>query len=119
MNTSEQSTEEFIKALQSLQVAKDEPVEYRLYYDEAGGIISCSMQNHPNGNYIVVTKDEYNRYFDYYVDNGKLTKVDRSIKYNTLLKKSDKGFKTVKGNASLIVEGTETYTDTENYAANN
>lgn len=121
MSMNNNSMDEFLKALRSLKVAKVDPIEYRLYYDEAGGILSCSMQNHPDGNYIIVTKDEYYRYFDYYVDvaTKNLIKVDRTIKYVVSLKKSNQGFATVAKHPSIILEDGEQVPDTEYYEPNN
>jgi signal peptidase I len=95
-------------------------LEYRLYYSELGEIVSGSMVDHANeGNYIIVTKTEYDRYFDYRIVNGQLKKIDRDASYRVKLERSTKGFQVVKGHASLLVEPGETYTNIEYYAYRN
>ena len=55
MNT----TDEFLLALSQLQPIVEEPIEYRIHYNDNGDITMCTMQNHPRDTtYIVVTKHE-------------------------------------------------------------
>lgn len=99
---------------------KREPVklEYRVHYNDGGQIYLCTMQEHPeNTNYLVVTKEEYDRYFDYYVVENQLKKIDRDAGYRVQLRKSQTGYKTVKGHASLILE--EDYPEVEYYEYRN
>ena len=93
-------------------------LEYRVYYNEDGDITSCSMQDHAEGNYIVVSKDEYDNYFKYRVIKGKMIKIDIDARYYVQLRKSTQGFKVVRGHAGLLIED-EDYTDIEYYARNN
>ena len=59
-------------------IAKVE-IEYRLHYDELGEIVMCSMADHPESNhYVVVSKDKYQRYFDYRIVKGQLIKIDQA-----------------------------------------
>ena len=52
-------------------------IEYRLHYNELGEITCCTMQQHPDSDsYIVVTKEEYDNYFQYRVVNGKLVRIE-------------------------------------------
>jgi len=96
-----------------------EAIEYRVHYNEQGEIYLCTMQNHPPGtDYLVVTRDEYDRYFDYRVVNAKLKKIDRDAGYRVQLHKSITGYKTVKGHASLLLED-EDYPNTEHYEYRN
>jgi len=82
-----------------------EAIEYRVHYNEQGEIYLCTMQNHPPGtDYLVVTRDEYDRYFDYCVVNDKLKKIDRDAGYRVQLRKSTVGYRVVNGHASLVVE---------------
>ena len=102
-------------------VDKREPeaVEYRLHYNDGGEIYLCTMQNHPlDTTYVVVTKAEYDRYFDYRVVEDNLKKIDRDSGYSVQLKSSDKGYKTVKGHAGLLVED-EDCPDVEYYEYRN
>ena len=112
------TNEEFIKALSMIQPIIEEPAEYRLHYDESGEIIMCSMRQHPeNTQYLVVTKNEYENYYQYIIDKGKLKKIDRTTEYRVQLKRSDQGYKTVKNHANIILEN-EQYTDIEYYDNN-
>lgn len=95
-------------------------VEYRLHYDAAGRIYMCSMANHPKSDrYIVVTKDEYDNFFDYAIINNTLKKIDRNPVYCRQLNRSHKGFQVVQNHAGLILEPTEQYSHTEYYEYNN
>jgi len=89
-------------------------LEYRIYYNEAGDITSCSMQNHAPGDYLVVSREEYERYFQYRVVKGQLKKIDHDSGYRVQLVKSTQGFPVVRGHAGLLIED-EDYTDREYY----
>jgi len=94
-------------------------LEYRLYYDEEGNIVSCSMTDHPkSGEYIVVTRQEYDTYITYQVIRGRLVKIEQDAKYRVQLEKSNKGFQVVRGHAGLVIEDEE-YNDTEYYERTN
>ena len=72
------------------------------------------MQNHPvDTDYLVVTRDEYDRYFDYRVVDAKLKKIDRDAVYRVQLRKSNSGYRVANGHASLVVE--DDYPDVEYY----
>lgn len=110
MNTND----EFLKAFLSMELIPASEIEYRLHYDNVGFIYMCSQSDHPdNQQYLVVTRDEYERYFDYTVVNGKLKKIDRTIIDRVKLKSSDQGYRVVKHHAGLILE--EEYIDIEYY----
>ena len=95
-------------------------IEYRLYYNEDGNIISGSMQQHSkDNNYVVVTKEIYENYFKYQIVNGAPQLINRTVENRVKLKLSDTGYLVVKGHASLIIEDTETYPEIEHYARNN
>lgn len=96
----------------------NQDLEYRIYYNEDGDITSCSMQNHAPGNYIVVTREEYEHYFHYQIIKGKLVKIDHDALYRVQLTKSTQGFPVVKGHAGILIEDEE-YTDREYYARTN
>jgi hypothetical protein len=93
-------------------------LEYRVYYDEQGNITSCSMQQHAEGNYLVVTENQYNNYFQYRVAKNSLVKIDSDAQYRVQLLKSNQGFATVKGHAGILIED-ETHSEIEYYARNN
>jgi hypothetical protein len=95
-------------------------LEYRLYYNELGEIVSGSMVDHSGAdNYIVVTPTEYDRYFEYRVVTGQLKKIDRDAGYRVKLKQSTNGYQVVKGHAGLLLEFGETYQKTEYYEYRN
>ena len=107
-----QEVERLIKPIPQIELG------YRIYYDEYWNITSCSTHNHSEGNYLIVTKDEYENYFRYQIVNKKLVKIDSDAKYRVKLEKSAKGFKVVRGHAGLLIED-EDYTDIEYYARTN
>jgi hypothetical protein len=112
------SNEFWLEVEQLITPVPELNLEYRLYYDEDGNITGCSMQNHAEGNYIVVSKEEYDLYFHYRIVKGRLVKIDHDAKYRVQLVKSNTGFAVVKGHAGLLIED-EAYTDIEYYARTN
>jgi hypothetical protein len=95
-------------------------LEYRMHYNEQGDIYACTMQDHPdNTKYIVVTRYEYDNYTKYRVTDGKLERIpnDTTLHYRRL-KRSDQGFRTVKGHAGVLLE-TEDYPEVEYYEHRN
>ena len=107
-------------ALQGLEHTPDPVPEYRFYYDDTGRITNCSMFNHPNaGNFLIVTKEEYDNYTRYEIKNDILSEIKVPNTILSALVKSTSGFATVKGHAALLLEDTEIYTDIEYYAARN
>jgi len=110
------SESELIKALNALVVTEDEPIEYRLHYNESGDIYLCTMVQHPElTQYVVVDKDIYNNYHKYHVVNGLLEKIIQKNGVVLSLVKSNVGYRVVKNNAALLIEENETYTDIEYY----
>lgn len=98
----------------------DPIIEYRIYFDDAGNIIECSMQQHREGNnYIVVDKTDYDNYFRYKVKDKKLVLIEIDRKYKDPIKKNKDGIATVKNHAGLILEPGEIYNDLDNYARTN
>ena len=110
------SESELIKALQSMVVTEDPPIEYRLHYNAAGDIVMCSMQQHPESeSYLVVTKEQYDLYHRYCVVKGKLTLIEHDAGTRVALVTSTTGFAVVKNNAALLLEDNETFNDIEYY----
>jgi hypothetical protein len=110
------SLDELIQALTLVEEIVSEPIEYRIHYDDAGNITMCSMQNHPEQtNYIVVTKHEYDHYYQYTVVDAKLKKIDRDSGNRVQLTKSASGYQVVKNHAGIILEAGEIYDNTEYY----
>ena len=88
-----------------LDKSKPEPIEYRVHYNTAGEIYLCTMQQHPADTaYLVVTKNEYDEYFHYCVEEGQLKRILQDSGYRVQLQKSTTGFKVVKDHAGLLVE---------------
>jgi len=86
------SESEFLAALLALQPIVEEPIEYRIYYNENGRITQCSLRGHPkDGNYLVVTAEEYNNYFRYTVVEGRLKRIDVEHNFHVKLTKADCG----------------------------
>lgn len=113
---------EFLKAFSELKPIIEEPIEYRIHYDDTGHITMCSMQNHPeNTQYLVVTKELYDNYSRYYVNTERkcLEKVVLDLGISVKLKKSDHGYAVVKNHAGLILEDGESYANTEYYDTTN
>jgi hypothetical protein len=114
------SLDELIKAFNLIEEIVVEPIEYRIHYDGAGNITMCSMQQHPsNTKYIVVTKEEYDNYYQYTVVDAKLKKIDRNPGSSVQLIKSDSGYQVVKNHAGIVLEPSEIYADTEYYDRTN
>ena len=79
-------------------------LEYRLYYDAKGLPISMSSHAHPEGSYVVITREQYdNPNYNCRVVNGKL-QFDTTNSFHVQLKKSTSGMAVVKGYAALVVE---------------
>lgn len=120
MNQEEQQFWDEVEQLLNKDSQSIEQLEYRLYYDINGKPISMSSNNHPNGNYIVITKDIYNRSnYNYRVINNKLVSLDEASTIRVQLKKSTSGMPVVAGHASLPIERNEEYTNVEYYDRNN
>jgi hypothetical protein len=99
---------------------KSPQLEYRLHYDLQGQIVMASMHNHPeSGQYVVVTKTEYDRYFDYCIVNQQLKKIDHDAGYRVKLRSSNQGYCVVQNHASILIEKNEQYPNTEHYARTN
>ena len=96
-------------------------IEYRIYYNDLGEIVACSMvEPHVDlPQYITATKDQYDRYFDYCVVNHQLKKINKEIANCVKLEKSTTGFCVVQNHANLLLEEQETYMETEYYAYRN
>jgi hypothetical protein len=114
------SLDELIRAFSLIEEIVEELIEYRIHYDTAGNITVCTMQDHPDDTqYIVVSKDEYDNYFRYYVVDNKLKKIDRNPGNSVQLTKSDSGYLVVKNHAGIVLEPGEIYADTEYYDRTN
>jgi hypothetical protein len=112
--------EEFLLAVSLMQVVKEEPLEYRIHYNDNSIITMCTMQNHPETTqYIVVDKETYENYFSYFIVDGNLKKIDNNPGYSVQLIKSTQGFCCVKHHAGILLEDDEAYLNTEYYEFRN
>jgi hypothetical protein len=94
---------------------KFEPItlEYRLYYDAKGKPITMSSHNHPDGDYIVITKDQYDLpNYNCCIVGGKMV-FDTENLVSVQLKKSTSGVAVVAGYPNLVAE--EEYPELEYY----
>jgi hypothetical protein len=96
-------------------------IEYRLYYNSLGEITMCSMTTDVLSAepYLVVNKEEYEQYFNYYVVKNKLVKINKDTRYQLQIKLSNTGIAVVKGHAGLILEPNDVYNNIEYYEYRN
>lgn len=97
--------------------------EYRLYYDIDGIVIGLWESGHPTGDNYIVLADPgvfYNsNTLLLRVQNKKLIVLDPKAPSKTRLQKANAGFRVVKGNAAVLLEPNETYTEIEYYDRTN
>jgi len=111
-------SKELAEAFNNIQDIPPVELEYRLYYDSKGKPITMSSHMHPEGQYVVITKQHYDSAnYNCRVVGGKLL-FDLSSQFHLQLKKSNTGVPVVNGYANLVVENDE-YTDIEYYDRNN
>lgn len=87
-------------------------MEYRLYYDKDSGAPKfMSGDDGPEGNYIIITREQYDIGIiaGMIVENGELAKRD-PVSLHIQLKKSASGYPVVKNHPALILEIYEEYT---------
>lgn len=88
-------------------------LEYRLYHDAKGKPVAMSSHNHPVGQYITITKDQYDLpNYNCKVVNGEMV-FDTGTQFHVQLQKSNTGVAVVTGYAALVVE--EDYPEIEYY----
>jgi len=110
--------EEFLQAYNNFPKIIDEPIEYRIHYDDFGNITMCSMRNHPDSTqYLIVDQRSYDNYFRYTVNVKRkhLEKIALDPGISVQLKKSDHGYAVVKNHAGLVIENNEQYPNVEYY----
>jgi hypothetical protein len=111
-------SKELAEAFNNIQAIPVVELEYRLYYDTKGKPLTMSSHSHPDGQYVVITKQHYDSAnYNCRVVKGKLL-FDLGTQFHVQLKKSNSGVPVVKGYANLVVENNE-YTDIEYYDRNN
>lgn len=110
---------ELIKAVESFEMPPAVDIEYRLYYNDAGRVLTMSSSDYPSGdNYILISRDVYDRAdYSLRVVNGEIVDtIDPNKHYCDIV--PGERFRVVKGHASIIVD--ETYQgETETYGFKN
>lgn len=93
--------ENFLEALKLVKPIEARKFEYRLYYDKATGEPIFYTMEDEDGDYIVITKEQYaeGRY-DVIVKDGKITRPKNSAIGK--LVPSEEGFGTLKKDISIV-----------------
>ncbi len=116
--------EDIVKQLDAmglLEKSTPSVYEYRLYYNAEGYIYaSASTVNDAEsygltGEYLVVTREDFENHSKYRVRNGKLVEIKSDSGLATQLEKSDTGFEVAKNNAGILLEQGEEHNNTEHY----
>ena len=92
-------------------------LEYRLYYDAKGRPTCMASHDYPAGDYVVITKEQYERpNYNVRILNGTIV-FDTSDHFHVQLKRSNTGVAVVRGHASIVLEN-DTYEEIEHYDRN-
>jgi hypothetical protein len=92
-------------------------LEYRLYYDNKGRPTAMASHDYPEGNYVVITQEQYEKpNYNVRVINGTVV-LDTADHFHVQLKRSDTGVAVVRGHASVVLEN-DTYEEVEYYDRN-
>lgn len=123
--STEQDAADFWNEVKRLELANqtEDPVyEYRLYYNQHGTITSGvpvitnrPLPELPEGEYLIVTYEDYTHSHDKCVKNGQLQKIKNTIDVVNQLEKSTSGYRVVKNAAALLLNDNDDYQDTEHY----
>lgn len=111
-----------LEALAHIQEPEVCDIEYRLYHDEAGVPLFMSSSGHPEGVYIAIDRETYDRadYLHLRVRGGKLVKIEDDFEHHSELTRGVSGYTVVKNHASIVVRDNETYQgETETYGFKN
>jgi len=92
-------------------------LEYRLYYDAKGRPVTMASHDYPEGDYVVITQEQYERpNYNVRVTNDAIV-FDTQDHFHVQLKRSNTGVAVVRGHASLVLEN-DTYEEIEYYDRN-
>lgn len=92
-------------------------LEYRLYYDNKGRPVTMASHDYPEGDYVVITQEQYERpNYNVCVKNGTIV-FDTADHFHVQLKRSDTGVAVVRGHASIVLEN-DHYEEIEYYDRN-
>lgn len=100
-------TEDEVKQILSLlskPQLKIPDIEFRLYYDEQGKVITYTSEN-LSGNYLVITKEQYNEARnDVLVKDGKIIYTHKTTHIMKYTKNLARGIQTSKYDINVITE---------------
>lgn len=100
--------DQVIKMIETYKENLAKPVEYRLYYDDMGKVICYTTENR-EGNYIVITKEQYSESrMDVYISEGKIFTTHRR-KHLFKMTRSTDGQKCSIDDVSIIVDDNSPY----------
>lgn len=86
------------------EAPKVDPVEFRLYYNDNGEVISYTCEK-PEGNYIVIDRQTYAEMrFDLRIIDGKISRVNPNAIVHKLMPDLIEGMATEKEDMSIIVD---------------
>lgn len=104
-----ETTKNFIEAFKSITLPKEVIKEYRLYYNEDGDIIRCTMTTEEvfDESFVIVNAEIYNNSHRYKIKDGKPIKVSR--RYVPQL--SDIGYRVAYGHSALLLKNNENIKD--------
>ena len=110
-----------IEAFAHIEAQPVSEIEYRLYYDESGIPLFMTSADRPDGQFILIDKEIYDRadYRHLRVRDGKLVILEDDYLHHQNLAKNLPGFRVVKNHASLVLRDTETYNEEETYGFKN
>lgn len=102
-----QTTDNFIAALEAWKPGAEQPVFYRLYYDSNGFPVTYSMENLP-GQYIEIDQNTYNKNsFHVRVVNGKIQNLRHETFFSKLVPDNHKGTKCHIDDVTIVVNSRE------------
>ena len=122
------SLEEIVDQLNDLGlISPPNTVEYefRVYYNEDGSIYASSSTAKDaetyglSGNYIIVTREEFDNQHKCCVKNGRLCEISIDAAQVSQLEKGKSGFEVAKNNAGILLEEGEEHNNTEHYGYRN
>lgn len=111
MTEQELFNQELLQLLGSLSEVKSEPIQYRLYYDENGRVITYTCDK-LEGNFIIVTAEQFaEARSDVIIRDGKIVythRVHNTYKYEI---NYDEGIRCSKYDISILVDEHESEFD--------
>lgn len=95
---------ELLEFLEKMANSKPREVEYRLYYDDTGRVVTYTCEDLP-GNYIVVSRQQYaEARSDVLVRDGKLISTSRITQVYRMVKNTSGGVKASKYDINILTD---------------